>query len=162
MTGQRLRQGVTAFRIGDPDGVHPIYDTTGSRLFPGRWNTERSPILYASRSYSCALLEKLASGAGRIAENQHFIEIRIQAGSTYETFSEPHNPGWDDAKPTVSKAYGEAWMRSARSLVLLVPSYVARMEQNVLINTAHPEADTIEVSLHRPVWWDERLFAAQP
>lgn len=108
------------------------------------------------------MLEKLVNGAGRLAENQHFIEIRLQAGSTYETFSEPHNPGWDDEVPTVSKAYGEAWMRNGRSLILFVPSYVARMEQNVLINLDHPDAATIEVGLHHPVWWDQRLFGPQP
>ena len=38
-------------------GAYPIYDTEGARLFPGRWNTETSPIIYASEHYSTAMLE---------------------------------------------------------------------------------------------------------
>ena len=45
-----------------------------------------------------------------------------------------HLPGWDAARPSISQAYGEAWQTSRRSLLLLVPSVVARMELNVLIN----------------------------
>ena len=50
------------------------------------------------------------------------------------------------------------WVKEARSAILLVPSYVARIERNVIINTAHAEAAGIETSLPEPVWWDERLF----
>ena len=49
---QRTDRVLTAFRIGDPDGAHPIYDSEGARLFPGRWNTAASPIIYASEHYS--------------------------------------------------------------------------------------------------------------
>ena len=45
-----------------------------------------------------------------------------------------------------------------RSAILLVPSYVARVERNVVINSAHADAAGIETSLAEPVWWDERLF----
>lgn len=41
-----------------------------------------------------------------------------------------------------------------------MPSVVARMDKNILINPEHPEFGRITVSLHQPVWWDERLFAA--
>ncbi len=38
----------------------------------------------------------------------------------------------------VPKACGEAWRQSNRSLLLLVPSVVARMDHGVLINDGHP------------------------
>jgi RES domain-containing protein len=44
-------------------------------------------------------------------------------------------------------------------LILIVPSVVARIESNILINPEHPEFPKIETSLHQPVWWDKRLFA---
>jgi RES domain-containing protein len=159
LSAQKLRTGVTGYRIGDPDGDHPIYDATGSRLYPGRWNTPASPMIYASEHYGCAMLEKLVHGSGSLPPNQHFIEITIQAGSSYEVFSEPHHPGWDTADQATSKAFGEQWVLEGRSLILFVPSVVARMERNILINAAHPEAATIEVSRHTPVWWDSRLFS---
>lgn len=158
MTAQRLDRVLTAFRIGDPDGVYPIFDATGSRLAPGRWNTENSPLIYASEHYSTAMLEILANGAGRFPDNQHFIQITIPNGLSYEMLNPAHLPGWDANKATVSQTYGETWHGSRRSLLLLVPSVVARMELNVLINPEHPEFPRVTHSLHQPVWWDRRLF----
>ncbi len=158
MNAQKLDRILTAYRIGDPDGAHPIFDSTGARLWPGRWNTARSPMIYASRHYSTAILEKLVHGNGRMPPNQHFVRITIPPGVSYETFSTDHHPGWAAEDCTVAKTFGEAWQRSRRSLILLVPSVAARMEHNVLINDAHPELPSIEYSLHEPIWWDRRLF----
>ena len=160
MTPQRLDRVLTAFRIGDPDGAYPIFDATGSRLAPGRWNTESSPLIYAAEHYSTAMLEILANGAGRLPDNQHFIQITIPNGVSYELLSPAHLPGWDANRADVSQVYGEAWQISRRSLLLLVPSVVARMELNVLINPDHAEFPGITHSLHQPVWWDRRLFGS--
>ena len=160
MTGQRLDRTVVAYRIGDPAGAYPIFDANGSKLFPGRWNTPASPMIYASQNYSTAMLEKLVHGSGSLPPNQHFIRITIDPGVSYEMFSEPHHPGWDRADMSVSKPFGETWLQQARSAILLVPSVVARMEHNVLINPAHPDAGHIQASLHQPVWWDGRLFGS--
>jgi RES domain-containing protein len=62
----------------------------------------------------------------------------------------------------VSKIYGQAWLQSGRSAILIAPSVVARMERNVLINPAHPDIAHIVHDLHQPVWWDRRLFASAP
>jgi len=158
LSGQILDEGLTVYRIGDPDGDYPIFDATGSRLYPGRWNTPSSPMIYTSQHYSTAMLEKLVNGSGQMPKNQHFIDITIQAGTPYEVFSEAHNPGWEAADAGVARSYGETWMKSGRSAILIVPSVVARMERNVLINLDHPASATIAVSLHRPIWWDARLF----
>lgn len=160
MTAQRLDRSLTAYRIGDPDGAYPIFDATGSKLYPGRWNTPASPMIYASQHYSTAMLEKLVHGSGSLPPNQHFITVTIDAEVSYEMFSEAANPGWDRADMAVSKPYGEAWLQSGRSAILIVPSVVARMERNVLINPAHADFTRIGHDLHQPVWWDARLFSA--
>lgn len=36
MKGGKTDRVLTAFRIGDPKGAHPIYDSEGARLYPGR------------------------------------------------------------------------------------------------------------------------------
>ena len=41
-------------------------------------------MLYASESYSTAMLEKLAHWNGALPPNQHFIEITILRGASYE------------------------------------------------------------------------------
>ena len=158
MNAQKLDRILTAYRIGDPNGAHPIFGSTGARLWPGRWNTARSPMIYASEHYSTAMLEKLVHGNGRMPPNQHFVRITIPPGVSYEVFSATHHPGWDVEYSEVARAYGDAWQRAGRSLLLLVPSIVARMERNILINDAHPELARIEHGLHEPIWWDQRLF----
>ncbi len=160
MTAQILDRTLTAYRIGDPAGVYPIFDAIGSTIAPGRWNTRGSPMVYTAERYSTALLEKLVHGSGRLPPNQHFVEITIPKGTSYEMLSEPALPGWDAMPATVSQAFGERWCLDRRSLILIVPSVVARLDSNILINPAHPEFRQITVSLHRPVYWDRRLFGA--
>lgn len=160
MTAHTLDRTLTCFRIGDPAGAYPIFDATGSTLAPGRWNTAGSPIIYASEHYSTALLEKLVHGAGRLPPNQHYIKITIPRGLSYEMFSPAALPGWDLMPATVSKTFGERWNLEKRSTILLVPSVVARLDRNVLINPAHPDFKAVEASLHEPVFWDRRLFGA--
>src|SRR3546814_10812762 len=75
-----------SYRIGDPAGKYPIYDDEGARMFPGRWNTTNSPILYSSEHYATALPEKLAHFNGVLPGNQHYIRITIPPGNSYEEF----------------------------------------------------------------------------
>jgi RES domain-containing protein len=159
VTAQILDRTLFCFRIGDPNGAHPIFDATGSTIAPGRWNTLGSPIIYTSEHYSTALLEKLVHGSGRLPPNQHYIRITVPRGTSYEVFSPPMLRGWDRTPPTVSKSFGERWCLEKRSAILLVPSVIARPDSNILINPAHSEFRGLEASLNEPVFWDRRLFA---
>jgi RES domain-containing protein len=160
VTAQVLDRGLTCFRIGDPAGGYPIFDATGSTIAPGRWNTVGSPMIYTSEHYSTALLEKLVHGSGALPPNQHFVTVTIPRGLTYEVFLPASLPGWDRTPASVSRTFGEAWCLDRRSVALIVPSVVARLDRNVLINPAHPEFRHIAATLHEPVFWDSRLFGA--
>jgi RES domain-containing protein len=81
---QRLDRTLVCYRIGDPRGEFPIYDSRGSALFPGRWNDPKTPVIYAGEHYSTAMLEKLARGEGHLPPNQHYIAITIPKGTSYE------------------------------------------------------------------------------
>jgi RES domain-containing protein len=104
------------------------------------------------------MLEKLVHGSGSIPPNQHYIEITVPNGLSYEILNTAALPGWADATPTSSRAYGDDWQRSKRSLLLIVPSVVARVDRNFLINPEHPQFGKLSASLHQPIWWDNRLF----
>jgi RES domain-containing protein len=156
--GQTTDRVLTCFRIGDPDGAHPIYDSEGARLYPGRWNTHASPLIYTSEHYSTAMLEKLVHANAILPANQHYIAITIPNGVSYEIFQTERYPGWDSRSEEICKAFGDRWHRDKRSAILMVPSIPARLERNILINPAHPDAEAITYSLAQPVWWDERLY----
>ncbi len=158
MSGQVTDRVLSSYRIGDPAGRFPIYSAKGAELFPGRWNTPASPVIYTSEHYSTAMLEKLAHANGLLPANQHFIVVTIPNGVSYEVVTEASLPGWADRNEVVAKDFGHRWFVERRSALLLVPSLPARIERNVIINPEHPDAAGITHSLHEPVWWDERLF----
>jgi RES domain-containing protein len=62
--------------------------------------------------------------------------------------------------PAVSQKFGEQWRGEERSLILIAPSVVARLDNNIVINPAHAEFRLVEASLHQPVYWDRRLFGS--
>jgi RES domain-containing protein len=160
MSAQKLDRVLKCYRIGDPDGNYPIFDAQGSTLHPGRWNTPTCPMIYASEHYSTAMLEKLVNGSGHLPPNQHYIEITIPNGLSYEVFNAAAVPDWYLPSAASSKAFGSEWQQQQRSVLLIVPSVVARLEKNFLLNPAHAEFAQIATTLHQPVWWDTRLFAA--
>ena len=127
-------------------------------MYPGRWNTHESPIIYTAANFACAMLEILAGGLGRMPPNQHYIEIVIPNGTSYEVLAPEALPGWDHPDRAVSQHFGDTWCKSKRSALLYVPCLVARPERNILINPAHPEFRGIAAGLHQPIVWDRRLF----
>jgi RES domain-containing protein len=159
MTRGNLPRDHTCYRLGDPEGRFAIFDDTGSRLFPGRWNTSSTPILYTSEHYANALLEKLVRFSSDMPRDQSFIEITVPAGASYEEFNPGEHRGWDRADPSIARAFGSRWQAERRSLALIVPSIPGgRLERNVLLNLQHPEAGQLLHSPPTPVLWDRRLF----
>ena len=156
MTASILNRTLKAYRIGIHNNYYPIFDGTGAKLYPGRWN-QKYPVIYCGSNYSLALLEKLVhSNTGDIPENQQWIEITIPVGTTYETVTTYSLHNWKELD--ASKTFGDNWLKSQRSCILIVPSAIASPENNILINESHPQFPTITTSLNQPVVWDRRLF----
>lgn len=151
-----------AFRIADRR--HPIFDGAGARLYGGRWNSPGQAMIYASESYAGALLEVLAhAGLGRVPETHAWIEIVIPEGAAVEEVRAEAVPGWDAEDQRASRAFGDAWLASGRSAVLLVPSLVTGgIERNLLVNPLHPGFGAMTASEPGEVRWDRRLFGAAP
>ena len=109
--------------------------------------------------YSTALLEKLVHANLVMPANQHYIEIIIPNGISYEIFQTAAHPGWDSRNEDICKNFAHDWYDERRSALLIVPSIPARVERNILIHPAHPEARGITYTMPEPVWWDERLYS---
>lgn len=151
-----LDRTLKAYRIGVNSNRYPIFDGAGAKLYPGRWNANFS-VIYSGENYSLAMLEKLVhSNTGDIPENQQWIEITIPVGTTYEVVTNYSLPEWKEE--SVSKAFGDNWLESNRSCILIVPSAIAPVENNILFNEVHPQFPSIQTSLNHPVIWDSRLF----
>lgn len=156
-TPRRLAEPLRAYRIGDGKGEYPVYSAEGAKLAAGRWNTTGQAVIYTSEHFSTAVIEKLVR-LGEMPPNQHYVEITIPAGLSYEEVTDATVPGWYEKNCLSARAYGARWYRDQRSAILIVPSVVARLDMNVLINTQHKQASRITVSRERSIWWDDRLF----
>ena len=154
----RLAETMRAYRIGDPAGIYPIWSTKGAERVSGRWHVAPASVIYASGNYSTALLEALAHWNGLLPGNQRFIEITIPAGTSYEIVTDDTVPHWFEQGGEAARRVGRDWYAENRSALLIVPSVVARMEDNLVINSQHPDFPRLEVGPETPVWWDERLF----
>jgi len=126
----------------------------------GRWNSPGKPVIYAALSYAGAMLEQLVhASTGRMPRNQQYVVISVPAKVRVEKRSGDNlASGWDQADCLASRAFGDEWLASERSAVLLVPSVVAELETNVLVNPAHSHFRMIRASEPKTVKWDERLF----
>jgi len=147
------------YRIAD--SRHPIWDGTGAAMVGGRWNSPGRPVIYASLSYACAMLEILVhANIGRIPATQAYVVAEVPDSVFIERHDAQSLPaGWDGEDPSVAGRFGDQWLQEVRSAVLVVPSVVARLECNALINPRHADARQLLVSSSQKVIWDQRLFA---
>ena len=147
------------YRIAD--GRHPTLDGTGAALIGGRWNSPGRPVIYGSLSYSCAMLEVLAhAGIGRLPTTHCVVIAKIPESISIERCEDNSLPEhWNTENSASAKLFGDQWIKESRSLILLVPSVIAKFEWNALVNPLHPDFSLITTSQSEPVIWDKRLFS---
>ncbi|WP_374241845.1 RES family NAD+ phosphorylase [Zoogloea sp.] len=147
------------YRIGDER--HPLWDGSGAALVGGRWNSPGRPLIYASLSYGGAMLEILAhANIGRVPTTHRYVIADVPTVVPVEQRNASSLPaGWDAESTAAARRFGDQWLSELRSAILLVPSVVARLEWNALVNPAHPQATRITLSEAERVVWDRRLFS---
>jgi hypothetical protein len=59
---------------------------------------------------------------------------------------------------TPARAFSGQWLNETRSAILAVPSVIARLDQNALVNPLHPDANKLIVPEPKKVIWDKRFF----
>ena len=129
-------------------------DGIGGEFAAGRWHRKGRRIVYAAEHAALALLEALV----------RFDERRSDLAPGYQLLriEGPEAPPeeWTGGVPDTdaSRAWGDDWLASGRSLYARVPAIVAPHSHNWLINPAHEAASEVRlVSAER--WdWDARLL----
>jgi RES domain-containing protein len=149
-----------AYRIAD--ARHPIFDPTGAMLRGGRWNSIGQRVIYAAESYAGAMLEVLVHANLSVPPKNHgVVRITIPERLHIETVEPSALVGWDSEDLTVSRQFGDTWLREMRTAVLRVPSVTTEgRENNVLINPLHLQFSKISVSEPEHIHWDSRLFGS--
>ncbi len=149
------------YRIGDRR--HPLWDGTGAALVGGRWNSPGRPVIYGSLSYACCMLEILAhANIGRIPISHQLVVADVPSGIKNKRYDAVDLPkGWDRDNSQAARNFGDQWLDERKSAILLVPSVVARLEWNALVNPLHPDARRLTISNPQKVIWDARLFSGK-
>jgi RES domain-containing protein len=138
---------------------HAVWSGEGARLYGARWNPAGLPAIYAGTSYAICMLEILVhANRGVPPARLRYVQADLPEPVAIERAEMDGIAGWNSANLAAAQAYGGAWLRSRRSLVLLVPSVVTEgLDWNAVINPLHPAFADIVAGPEHDVAWDPRL-----
>ena len=113
-------------------------------------------MIYTAGSLSLAILEWRVHLAQWPAPAASVMEVEIDAGLIWIPPKSP--PSWKRMPATrTTAAFGDQWIKSARSAVMRVPSAVVPEEWNYLLNPAHPDFSKLAIGRPRTLKPDPRL-----
>lgn len=102
---------------------------------------------FAAISQALATLEYLVHlGERGFADDVVLITAEIDDGLVERLDRRKLGKGWDQSPPGIeTQRLGDGWLTSMKSLALRVPSVIVADEENVLINSRHPDVKRIQV-----------------
>jgi RES domain-containing protein len=128
---------------------------------PNRWNAQDQLVLYFSRNFGTAVLESVVHASAAPPPPTHASWVTIPDDVTIEQVDERSLPaGWDDPDdPHHARRFAARWYAEQRAAFLVVPSLPGRpYEQNLVLNTTHPDAGKVRWERAVDIPWDPRLF----
>ena len=148
------------YRIAKTNFVRDL-SGSGARLYGGRWNPPRIPIVHASENRALAVLENYVHTSSR------FIPPALSIASIEIPDSVPLKkviisdlpPDWKEyPAPIALQDIGREWVKSGDGLLLRVPSVQVPSEHNILINPSHPEMVNVRIKEVEDFVYDRRLI----
>lgn len=155
----------SVFRIASASPNYNYNDMSGkgAELSGGRWNRKGYPVIYAASSVALAALETIVhTDTGAWPLNRYVLEIAIPSAlwdRAEDIQALSVLPAVWDAQPAPKETldYGDKWLTSKRSAILVVPSVIVPQETNILINPAHPDAGQIKIVRTTRFIYDGRI-----
>lgn len=128
-------------------------DYGGSLVYPGRWNTAGTPMLYVASSLSLACLEVVV----------HLTANQIPADYVYSSATLGYMPAIAEYRGDLgdelsTRRFGQWWATQRNELAIRVPSVVIPIEFNLLLNPTHADFNRVAWNLPEPFRFDERLL----
>jgi RES domain-containing protein len=136
------------------------FDGEGARLYGARWNSPGKRVAYASSNSALAVLEVLVHMTGGGSLPGYSLVCANLPDSLIEIIAPADlPPRWNSSPvPPTVQAIGDAWLASARSLVLQVPSTLVRDSYNFLVNPEHGDFGRLTIISSEPFDFDRRLL----
>jgi RES domain-containing protein len=136
------------------------YDLSGkgAKLYGGRWNSIGMPAVYTTEHISLAVLEILVHiKTLQTPLNYYLITLEIPLSTALVSIdNKKMKRNWKD-DPSYLQSIGDEFLHSKKSLVLKVPSAIIEVENNFIINPAHPDIEKIKILSAENFIFDKRL-----
>ncbi|HEU5161709.1 MAG TPA: RES family NAD+ phosphorylase, partial [Thermoanaerobaculia bacterium] len=135
------------------------FDGEGARRTGGRWNSPGTRVVYTAEHASLAALEMLAHlQRSSVLLSYALIpcDVPDEMVAPLDRASLPR--AWRASPaPAALQRLGDEWAASMRSVALEVPSAIVEVENNVLLNPAHPDFAKIVIGDAMGFAYDVRL-----
>lgn len=135
----------------------------GARLNSGRWHRAGVPVIYTATTLSLAALEVLVHfDHDLIPSGFVAFAVEIPATVRLQRLTGKQLPtNWRTLPaPDETKDLGTRWIKSRKTVGLVVPSALVPQEQNVLLNPTHPDFAKLRIGAPEPFAFDPRLVRA--
>jgi RES domain-containing protein len=140
---------VILWRISD----YASLDGVGGLSWAGRWHTAGRRVVYCAPNPATALLEVLVHseiGFDDVPVNFRYLEIEAPDALAVEDVDTGLLGRSWRKDPAVTRAAGDQWLSSGRTVLLRVPSVIVPATWNVLLNPRRPESRQVRViRIHR-------------
>jgi RES domain-containing protein len=139
--------------------AHADMEGLGGLLVSGRWHTQGHRILYCAENPATALLETLVHQEIDQTEIPTFqyLAVDIPDEISLETVRPSRLPRTWGQQLSITRAFGDQWLRDVRSPLLKVPSVLAPETWNILVNPQHTACRNLTISSHYHWSLDRRL-----
>lgn len=149
------------YRITRAPFVKEALTGEGARRDGGRWNSRGTRMVYCAPNRALAVLEILVHVDPDIApDDLVLLDVEIPDDIMIPEIVTASLPtDWRESPaPEAMADIGDAWVREASSLALLVPSAVLPAERCLLINPEHPQRERLRIISREPLILDPRLL----
>ena len=149
------------WRISLAKYSHSAFSGEGARRFDARWNFAGVPMVYTSSSLALAAMEFFVHlDPSQIAVPLVAVMAQVPETLSVERIEVAKLPrDWRRSDHRALQQLGTDWLKSLRSVALLVPSAAIPCEWNVLLNPLHSDFKKIKIGEPEPFYYDARMFS---
>src|SRR5271170_2681340 len=148
------------WRISKAKYAHSAFSGEGARLFDARWNFAGTPMVYTSSSLALAAIEFFVHlDPSEAPMGLVSLGAELPDGLAVDRIEIAQLPqSWRRTDNKLLQRIGTDWVKSKRSVALIVPSATVDGEWNVLLNPGHQDFKKVEIGTPTPFHYDERMF----
>ena len=130
---------------------HKGLDGFGASITGGRWNPKGRAVVYTASCTALAVLEGLVH-MKTLPKNLMLLKIEIPSTLPMEIVQQPL------VELSQSQQLGDEWLEANDKPILSVPSVIAPLQRNYILNPAHKLAGAVVIVEESPFVMDSRLI----